>query len=202
MDAEKNFIQVVKAKCKEHNVELLLKNSERIKFSDNMFVGGYFQDISPTQGILACATSHPSYLQLLVHEFSHMEQWIEKSEIWENSKNCGDVDEWIGGKKVRNIANKIDTIKLLELDCEKRAIKNIKKYRLPINTTLYAQKANSYILFYNYLKETRSWSKPGNSPYSEKNKTLWKMCPNHMKPTSYYETIPKKIYKKFVEFDI
>jgi len=199
---EKEFIKIVKAKCKEFNVKLVLKNAKKVKISEDIFCGGYFEGISKTEGKLVCATNSPLYLNLLVHEFSHMEQWYEGAEVWKNVSTAGDVDEWLGGKNVRNINRKIDLLKMLELDCEKRAVKNIKKYNLPIDIAKYTKSANSYILFYNYLKETRKWSKPGNAPYSEKNIDLWGICPEKFMPLSYYDTIPKKIYQKFKEFEI
>ena len=198
---EKTFIKHVKNKCKEHNVKLILKNTKKIKIWEKTYVGGYFNDISTTKGELVCAAKHSEYLNLLVHEFSHMEQWIEKTPLWENT-DTGAVDEWLNGKNIKFIKNKIDKIKYMELDCEKRAVKNIKKHNLSVNIETYIQKANSYILFYNYLKETRQWSKPGNAPYSLKNKELWSLCPTKFMPDSYYEKIPKRIYKKFVELGI
>ena len=45
----------------------------------------------------------------------------------------------------------------------------IKKWKLPIDVNEYIRKANAYVLFYNYLKKTRKWSEPTNSPYINKN---------------------------------
>ena len=90
---EKTFIKHVKNKCKEHNVKLILKNTKKIKIWDKTYVGGYFNDISTTKGELVCATNNTEYLNLLVHEFSHMEQWIEKTPLWK-SIDTGAVDEW------------------------------------------------------------------------------------------------------------
>lgn len=198
---EKIFLSYIRKKCKEHNVKLILKNAKKIKLSNKIYVGGYFSD-EPNECELACALKNQEYLNLLVHEYSHMEQWVDKSEIWTNAKGTEMLDDWLEGKEIKNIDKKIDDLKLCELDCEKRALRNIKKFNLPINLKTYIQKANSYVLFYNYIKETRRWSKPGNAPYSPKNIELWSLCPDKFMPYSYYNSIPKKIYKKFVEFDI
>jgi hypothetical protein len=198
---EKIFLKHIRKKCKEYNVKLVLKNTKKIKLSDNIYVGGYFWD-EPDKYELACALKNPEYLNLLVHEYSHMEQWVENSSIWKDAKYVTHVDEWLEGRDIRDIDQKIDRVKMFELDCEKRALENIKKFNLPINTKMYIKKANSYILFYNYLKESRKWSKPGKAPYAPKNNELWSLCPTRFMSDSYYETIPKKIYKKFVELDI
>lgn len=193
---------MVKKKCKENNVELKLIKRKKIELEPQIFAGGYFQDLSRTHGILACATKNPEYLNLLVHEFGHMEQWIENTQIWKDACGVGDIDEWLLGKDINNIEDKIDKAKFMELDCEKRAIKNIIKYQLPINITEYTKKANSYILFYEYLKQTRKWCKPGNAPYSLKNKNLWNICPDKIMPKSYYNSIPPRILKQFIKNDI
>ena len=192
------FLQTVKYKCEEHNVKLILKKSSKIKIYNKTYIGGYFSDISKKEGELACAIKSPEYKSLLVHEFSHLEQWSERSHIWSISKYAYDIDSWLAGESIRNIDFKIDQIKLLELDCEKRAVKNIKKYELKIDIPTYIQKANCYILFHNHLKETRRWNK-SHLIYS---KELWKLCPNKFMPESYYSKTPKKIYKKFIEIGI
>jgi len=201
-DEEKSFIKLVKTKCEEHNVELILKRTKKIKISEDIKVGGYFEEITKKKGRLVCAMNHPQYLSILVHEFSHMEQWIEQIDIWKKMAKCNGVDDWLEGKNIRNVFSQIDTMKMLELDCEKRSIQNIKKYNLPIDVPSYIQKANSYVLFYNYLKKSRKWSKPGNAPFSPKNESLWSLCPKTFRPDSYYETIPKKIHNKFIELGI
>jgi len=202
MTPEKTFIKIVKAKCKEFNIKLILKNTEGIKLDNGDEVGGYFDHIAMK---LVCPMKNKYYLYLLVHEFSHMEQWIEQIDLWkktERNENTGQsMDKWLEGNKVRNISTTVDNVKWLELDCEKRAVKNIKKYKLPINIPQYIQAANAYILFHNHIKSTRRWCSE-NSPTESKNKELWSLCPTKFMPASYYHTIPKRIYKKFIKLEI
>jgi hypothetical protein len=191
------FLQTVKDKCEEHNVKFILRNTNRININ-NTYVGGYFSEATKTTE-LVCATKSSEYESLLVHEFSHLEQWSEPYHVYKKvDKYTDDIDKWIAGKSVKNIEFKIDQIKLLELDCEKRAVKNIRKYELKIDIPTYIQKANCYILFHNYLKETRRWNKV-HLIYS---KELLKLCPTKFMSESYYSRIPKKIYRKFIELGI
>jgi len=57
----------------------------------------------------------------------------------------------------------------LELDNEKRTTEMIIKWNLPIDPVEYVKKSNAYVLFYNYIKTTRKWSEPDNSPYTNMN---------------------------------
>ena len=198
----KSFIQVVKDKCIEHNIELQLVNRKKIKIFPKIYVGGYFEDTSRKSGVLACALDSKEYLNILVHEFSHVEQWIENTPVWKDSVYVYDVDQWLNGKEVRNIEDKIDKVKYMELDCEKRSVKNIIKYDLPLDISTYIKKANSYIFFYEYLKQTRRWCKPNNAPFNNKNKNLWKLCSGKIENKSYYKEIPPRILKKFIENEI
>ena len=145
---------------------------------------------------------HEFAIPLLVHEFSHMQQWIENSKVWSYGKYLDDVDRWLVGDDVKDIDEKINKIQLLELDCERRAVKYILKYSLPINLKIYCQKANAYLFFYTWMRETRTWSREGNSSYADKNIELRSKCPTKLKTIGYYRTIPKNIHKKFIECGI
>ena len=47
-----------------------------------------------------------------------------------------------------------------------------------MNQEEYAQKANSYVLFYHLVKKHRRWNKIGQEPYSLKE--VWSQMPKHM----------------------
>ena len=61
----------------------------------------------------------------------------------------------------------------MEAECEKMAIEKIKYYDMGINITKYAQKANSYLLFYSLLIETKKWA--DYAPY--KYGIVWRKMP-------------------------
>jgi hypothetical protein len=44
-----------------------------------------------------------------------------------------------------------------ELDCEKRAVAKIKKYKLPISIEYYIKMCNSYLFSYTKILEVRKW---------------------------------------------
>jgi len=169
------FIAFVKDECKKNGVIFKPYKRSYIKLTNDIKCGGYFDDGSDPESrraTLAFAQGRKDFIELMVHEYCHMTQWIDGIDLWEV---CADsmciIDEWLSGvdhpKKLINSA--INNSRDLELDNEKRAVEIFKKWDLPVDVDLYIKKANAYVHFYNYMKISRKWSSPGNSPYTNKN---------------------------------
>lgn len=190
---DKKFIQHVKEKCAEYGIKCIIRHVKYVKLSGNIQCGGWFDEEGKE---LVCASNRPDFLQILVHEFSHLTQWIEQCDPWVNANtSLGLVDEWLGGKEIRNISKHLGVSRDLELDNEKRAVKHIKKFKLSINIDDYIRRANAYVQFYNWLYYTRRWATNKNSPY--KNKRVIATMPKtfHMN----YQKMSKKVEKVFRE---
>lgn len=123
---------------------------------------------------LAVAIGKPEeeWLGVFIHEACHMEQWIEQSPAWTNvfvkGREAVDwIDAWLEGKEglPEPIEELVARARTVELDCERRVVEKIKEYGLPLDVEEYAQKANSYVYFYNHLLRTRQWYPAGCSPY-------------------------------------
>lgn len=165
---EKEFIEFVKSECKELGVKCELKNTKYVKV-DGIPCSGFFED-GKDEVRLVCAMNKKNAFEILVHEYCHMTQWNEGIKIWKTSSTAlSKISEWLEGKPVRNIKNAIQKAIDLELDNEKRAVKIIKAWDLNIDTKSYIKKANAYLQFYQYMLVSRKWSKPNNSPYTNKN---------------------------------
>ncbi len=192
------FIKFVKEECEKHEVKCNLVPTKHIDYSGDIKCGGWFDGYEKE---LAVAMKHKDSMSLLVHEYSHMTQWIDDIDVW---KKCMDeeshdkVDKWISGEYVDNINYYIDNCRDLELDNEKRAVKLIRKFNLEIDIDIYIKKANAYVQFYNYIKLSRKWSVPKNSPYN--NDRIMNNCPN--KFTMDYSKISRKLEKIFREENI
>jgi hypothetical protein len=195
----KNLIKDVKHKCKVYGVDLILSSGKSVNITDTIKVGGYFSDESDgDKPILACAMGQPNFekaITLLLHESSHLDQWQEKSDLWMKSSGISIIDEWLDGKNVdsKKLELAFKTSIDIELDCEKRTIKKIIKYKIPINVEEYKQRSNAYILFYNYVKKHRKWSIPGNPPYGDK---IFPHAPKRWL-NNYYDYIPKKLERAY-----
>jgi hypothetical protein len=74
----------------------------------------------------------------------------------------------------------------------------INEWGLSIDTDKYIKRANAYLMFYNWLKQSRKWSKPGNQPYN--NKRLVAAMPANFKMD--YSKLPKKFERIYREENI
>lgn len=164
---ERRFVKYVRKKCKEYGVKCDLRRSKYVSLSDNIKCSGYFDESEPT---LVVALNRPDWLQILVHEYCHLTQWVENCKVWvDGCEGVTKVDYWLQGENVKDIKKYLALSRDLELDNEKRSVELMKKWQFNIDIDEYIRKANAYIMFYNYLFYTRRWSDPKNSPYTNQN---------------------------------
>lgn len=161
-----DFLETIKQDCIKAGVTYLFPETEKVIYpgSSEMQVSGYFDDkIGPT---LACAIGKPikDWYEILIHESCHMDQWSQKDLLWSNQYLNGidcdkGMDEFLGGKQFHKdeYTYFVRTMQALEIDCEKRSVKKILDLGLDVDTKMYIQKANSYLLFYSIILETKKW---------------------------------------------
>lgn len=129
----------------KHDVKVKFVPKRHITISGSK-ISGYFDEDN-----LIIARKSSRWLGVFTHEYSHFLQWIEKEPKYIDSENIS-IDDIMKdlkrGKKIRNIEEKMIAIRAVEHDCERRTIKLIKEYKLPINVNVYTQQANSYLCFY------------------------------------------------------
>jgi len=179
-------------KAKEHKIKIIL-DPNKVEYSEGSEVSGLFdsENLEITVGI---NKSVDEWLPILVHESCHMDQYIENCKAWVDTSiknfDAGTIlDMWLEHLVELNpdqLSIVVDKVLEMELDCEKRSIEKIKKYKLPIDITEYTQKANAYMYFYRALIKTRKWSTKV-SPY--KSEQVWKNMPNKLYDNnSFYKT--------------
>lgn len=170
------FIEDLETKCKEYGVKLVLYDMKFIENDGDKF-GGWFDADNKE---LHCAFPdkiQTKYVELLVHESCHMDQWIENTKYWAIERRNNSLTEvWkiLKGEKVNKLKYHLRNVQMMEAECEKMSIEKIKDYDLGINIERYAMKANSYLLFYSVLVETKKWT--DYPPY--KFKDIWRGLPD------------------------
>jgi hypothetical protein len=190
------FIEHVRSECKKYKIKLVLRNVSYFKLTDGIRCSGYFDE---DERVLAVAMKKDIWLGVLVHEYAHLTQWVEGCDAWKNGcKGIEKVDRWLGGEKVRDIKKALAFSRDLELDNEKRAVKLIKKWNLPIDVKDYVKRANAYVQFYNYMYFSKKWCRPNNSPYD--NPVVVGAMPSTFRMN--YETMSDKYKQLYIEQNI
>ena len=152
------FLEVVQQDCLKHGVEIIFHPKQEIRLSKKIAVSGYWDEEDKKLNV---AIYCDDWLTVLAHEYGHFCQWKENKFIDEDTLDAYYFfDEWILGKQElskKRLDKYCKLIQECELDCEKRALKFIKKYYLYKDNKLYIQKANSYVLGYEAAKLKRKW---------------------------------------------
>lgn len=172
-----------------------LKNGISLRIYDHTSLAGNIGSFNNDDKVLMVCTGGKEadnyWIGTLIHESCHMDQWIEGSLIYKKWDCALDIQEWMNGSKWRK-AEVTETIKRtinLELDCEKRSVNKIDKYKLGyvINRDMYIKRANFYIYIIKALQVFRKW------PKSRKPKA-WCVKMYSMMPPYF-----KKSYKEYPE---
>ena len=191
------FLKDLEKKFKKRNVTLHVSLRDYVILEKGK-CNGFFDEIEKA---LYIATAKPleEWFPTLVHESCHFDQWIQKDKIWKAyDRVCGDysIDEVIAGNTPLTEAETLNYLKLArntELDCERRVIKKIKKFKLPIDAKKYAKNASAYIMFYTYLLKYRHWYVMGKEPYTCKK--ILKHMPDNL--NGKFARLPKKLVPLF-----
>lgn len=157
----------------KYDVNIVLKKSKTIRIvEENITVsGGYWADYNEKNITFACTTGHPfeKWSQTFAHEYCHFLQWLDKGEVWKDFRKIKneDLDKIFHNKPIKEetLDNVLRWSKNIELDCEKRTVKLLKKYKVDVDIKRYIQKANVYIHFYNYAKRYRQWYPANKNPF-------------------------------------
>jgi hypothetical protein len=163
------FIDHVRSVALQHGVKIKIKKTKHVREpAGNTLCCGYFLESSSEKTIVVARGRRPlsEWLGFLVHEYCHMLQWIERCPAYTNTflRDGEDATYKLSlfesgqanyNKRLRRVYTK-KTI-ACELDCERRAVKVIRKFELPINVEQY--KRGAAIILYKYwlLCNTGRW---------------------------------------------
>ncbi len=187
----------------KYDVKVIFTQQPYIKMeSEGISVRGYWDDSNKQNVKLYCTISdnETDWVPIFAHEFNHFIQWKKKLKVWRNANNVYETDMYniMHNKHIssRRLIRCLNTTRDLELDCEKRTVKLLCKYKVPINIKEYIRTANIYIHFYNYAKIYRSWFPNNNPPYD--NYKIRRSTSTSFYPT--YNSIPESLEKMFLKY--
>ena len=188
----KKLIADVSSNCIENKINFRLEYAPQVDVK-NIPCSGYFDEESLVVGVGKKNTS--DWLDVLVHESCHLDQFLEKSKYWYKDEVALHIVEGYTKGKTYPISklNKafINTISM-EIDCEKRTVRKMKKYKIPFSVDLYIQKANSYLFGYGITHKTKKWPK---APYESP--SIYKKMPKTFLNAEDYLNIDDKLIKLY-----
>jgi hypothetical protein len=153
----RTLIADIAYKCVSRGINFHLEYVDKVD-ADTLPCSGYFDEKSLVVAVKASKVI--DWLDVLVHESCHLDQFLEKAKVWSADKDSLVlVEGWIANKNIsfaRASKGFKNTI-ALELDCEKRTIRKLKKYNIKFNEKHYIQKANAYLYSYGYTLKYRKW---------------------------------------------
>jgi hypothetical protein len=185
------FVSTVVNKCIKYNVGFHLVPMPYV-MADGLKCSGYFDEKE-----LVVASNKKDWLDVLVHESCHFDQFTEKHKLWNVAdSDLTTFDKWLNGKKIpiNRVLECVKHIVELELDCEKRSIKKFKKFNFTfINTEKYIQQANSYLFGYWVAVKNKKWY-----PMPYNNPNIVKAMPKTFLPLKYYFDNNTSLLKYYV----
>ena len=140
---QQDFVLNVIDTCLENKINLRLFNEP-----PEEGCSGYFSDDE-----LLCLTNREDWIEILVHESCHMDQFLEDDPLYTHPL-VKDFDIWDSSLLKHCPEKAEEAFKVwteMEIDCDIRSVKKIKKYNLPIDVDEYIRRANCYHQSYYYF---------------------------------------------------
>lgn len=187
------FLKHLQSTCESAGVRHIPVNDDHVIMTygnSKTITSGYFDDQAEGGPILSYATKLPFeiWFATAVHEFHHMEQWIQKFQPMMDAHKHVKIWKWLNHEIEMNpagVSAEINANRIVEIDAEKRSLAAITKYQLPIDAKLYAKQANAYLYAYQYAEVYRDWLGGDRAPY--KNLEIVAAMPDNFDQD--YETI-------------
>jgi hypothetical protein len=169
------YINELVRRTSDLGVKLLMERASHVVYAGTE-CSGFFTNIP--EPLLAFPLEGPQSETTMLHESQHMEQWHENCKAWRENMVTSTIGVedlmflWVDKKIELTDAQARRYAQLscnVELDCEKRTVRLIKKLKKEGKTTIdvktYTQKANSYSMFWKMVGKSRQWYTIGKQPY-------------------------------------
>ena len=129
--------------------------------------------------------------EIFLHEFCHFLQWRDSNDFWTDciEEGCSPFFSWLAGdnRYSENIDQARQKTVLLEMDCDKRALRLNKKFELGIDPKKYTQASNAYLYSYLVTQKLRKW--PKSNKYSVYRQEVSEVYPTKFLPPDEYDKI-------------
>jgi hypothetical protein len=159
------LISDIMTQCVTNGINFRLEYTDQVD-QENIPCSGYFDE--ETLAVATKKAKMQDWLDILVHESCHLDQFLAGPKVWIPDEDAlFIVEDWIHGKNLtkKKLEKGFKNAIALELDCEKRTVVKMQKYKIRFNKKQYIQKANSYLFSYTYAFINKTWyPKPYENP--------------------------------------
>ena len=195
MSTSEKFISDIRKTARDHDIQVKFVNKDMIYApGDPLGCTGYF-DENEMVLCVSNAKNKKIFMSNLVHESSHMDQFIHDQYLWEKcSPGYSIFFQWLEGTtivKQEVLLEAVQDIIRIELDCERRSLQKIQKYKLDIDVDAYIRGTNAYLYGYLFALETKHWT-----PQIYFDPKVIAACSSRLKKT--YDRIPQRLHKVFL----
>lgn len=165
-DVAKYFVKIDN-KCKKAKITLRLTSGKAIY--SNGRCGGYFDEQARVLAV-AIGGKLEDVIPTLEHEAVHcFKQYLNKKSIWYKKgiiTGHARFFNYLSGSRIYRAKECAAATIKLELDCERRTLRALKKWEKYVNLSLCRRRANAYVMCHYKMLETGKW--PKKSPYNRK----------------------------------
>ena len=162
------LISDIATKCIQNRINLRLEYVDQVD-QENIPCSGYFDE--ETLAVATKKEKMQDWLDILVHESCHLDQFLEGPSVWVPDK---------------------DSLFIVE-DWEKRTVVKMQKYKIRFNKKQYIQKANSYLFSYTYAFLNRTWY-----PKPYENPKIYNNMPTKFLTVDQYFDISSKYFQYYL----
>lgn len=156
------FINHVHSHLRKNKFKLVLHLDE-LKIGKNS-VSGYFSEEDKE---IVISLKEQDWLEVLAHEYNHFIQYITNEPSYisltqGDSNYLSEMWDWIDKEsefEETRLDVMFDTVREMELYCERKTMETIKEFNLPIDLDEYIFSANVYLYFYSFVRKYRCWFK-------------------------------------------
>jgi len=159
MKISKDFIQHVRTHLKEYNFKLIFANAYQVNTGSGYRCTGFFDD---SRRVIRVAKRAANWFETLLHEYCHFLDWLESTskQLNRETKALAICERYVMGDICLSprIINAFRIAAHMEWKCDKRAVKLIQEWNLPINTEKYIREAHLYVYLYHMYRKHRTFN--------------------------------------------
>ena len=210
-----SLLDIVIRECRKHGIRVLLLPSEEVRYpgTTKPYLGYFVVDPGGTTAALCCGMTYSHWEEILLHEYNHARQWIEKDPVWDGThltpeeaerygvrpdqETLDVIHRWLAREieiAPEELTRLFDRSIAVEMDCERRTQEMGTELFEDWFPEYYAQRVNGYLRAYKYAELTRVWPEPDNE------EDLWDQMPTTL-DLDYFAPITeaeKAIFDAFV----